>query len=151
MGDSEFSMLKLIHVNAMVKRYRQLCGELKYMKKHAPDNSAVIIQLQGAIVALADAISICDPETNLIALKSLNYHPPQQLPKLALMRAILNALRISKSGLKLEDLINAVITKHHLNFDSVADKERFLVRVKRTTKRLARKTTILNGDLYCIK
>lgn len=152
MGHRGFCRLRPVHVASMIKRYRQLRGQVTYLRKHEPGSDVLIHDLESGVKALADVINACDPETDLAALRAISYQPPGPLPRSALNRAILSILRVSTQGHKCCGLIDALVTRHAITFLSAADAARFADRFKSHLRRLvARGLVRLDGDRYSIE
>lgn len=151
MGHRGFCRLRPVHIASMIKRYRQLRGQVTYLRKHEPDSDVVIHDLEAGIKALAEVIYKCDPETDLAALRAISYQPAGPLPRSALNRAILSILRVSTQGCSLSDLIDALVTQNSIIFLSAIDAARFASRCKLILRRQGVKGLLrLDGDRYSI-
>lgn len=77
--------------------------------------------------------------------------PLAPLPGAALLRAVLRTLRVSEDGYTLSGLVQTLVVRDQVAFDSEVERMRFEARVEVTTKRLAARGVLhFDGCRYTI-
>ena len=151
MGHSGSCRIKATHVNSLINKYRKTLGYLRYAEKQLPFDSDKVKTLALGVSALEQAITIIEPSKNLGALRPIAYSPPLPLPRLALVRAVLTALRVRGDGHTIQTLSENIINSHGLVFESRKEQSNFQKRIKNTAKRLNRNGLIKSEiDRYFI-
>lgn len=130
MGLSGQCRVRPVHVAGLIKRYRQLLGEHRYVVVHPPLNTARREILSTTILAIAEAIRIQDSAISLGELRPISYRPAQPLPGMALTRALLSTLRGAAGQLDVDTLVATLLKRHGVTLDAEADVQRFFRRVK---------------------
>lgn len=128
MGHRGFCRVRPAHVAGLVKRYRQLLGEMRYAERLEPLNAERTANLSQALISLAESIRIIDSTTDLLLLKPIRYQPLQPLPGTALMRAALTILRTSSTPLNIACLVKAIEVDNNIQFACSGDAQHFKTR-----------------------
>jgi hypothetical protein len=97
-------------VAAIVKRYRQLCGELAYWCKHA-GSAEQIDQLRTASQSLLQALRIYQADLGELNLRPIRYRPPEPMTHMQLVRALLSAMRVADAPLHVEHIVQAILAQ----------------------------------------
>lgn len=140
-----------MHVISLLRRYRELLGQCRYVRKEDPENEGQIASLANAISALAEAIQLLEPGISLSALRPILFRPVEPLPRGALKREILNALRVSEDGHAPVGLIDALVETHALSFACEEEASRFKGRVINATEKLFERQIIQRqGGCYSV-
>jgi hypothetical protein len=139
MGTQGFCRITAVHLQGLLKRYRQLLGELRYFQKHHPLDWLRIKELQQACISLEQSLQVCAPELDLSSIQPIHFLPPSPLPGAALTRAVLGELRGSTTAMSIEMLTDALIAKHCSAFDMHAHLPKLRRRVLNLIGTLERK------------
>lgn len=125
------------HVQALVKRYREVLGECEYYTR-VPDSLDRHQQRACVVSALRDALRICSPDCNLGNIRPLRYRPPEPIPHAQLQRAILRLLRLHPPGIDIRTIAQQLGDQLDLLLDS-ASRSRLELRIQRHLQGQARK------------
>lgn len=146
MGSGGFRRVTPVHVRALVKRYRQLLGELRYCRRHIPADIDRLARLETGIHALTVSVHSCTQELDLSSLRPIRYAPPVPLPGNALVRAVLAELRSASTGLNVDDLLGRLRSTHNLSSQAIPGSPPLSVRVLRCLNALRRRGVIASRE-----
>jgi len=113
MATTGYCVVKPVHVASIVKRYRQLCGELAYRRKHAGATEQ-IEQLNAVCKSLLHSLRIYQVDFTQLNLRPIRYRPPEPVSQLQLVRALLSTMRIADEPLHIDDIVLPVIGQANL-------------------------------------
>lgn len=120
----------------LIKRYRQLDGELWYCKRRVQGPVEGLALLEHAMTVLAETLKALNPDFDISALKPIPFRPPEILSHQALTRAVLATLRVSNSPLSQSALYDALLLHSKLGDIDGSQEKRLRLRIQRLTASL---------------
>lgn len=142
MGSRGFCRIRPVHVSGIVKRYRQLLGEKRYVEIHDPENAERIEALSLILEQLGGAMMIVEPSIEVATLKPIAFRPLLPLPRTALTRAILSSLRLSLHGENLDSIVASICYSHSIRLSDPVENLHFKRRVMRTLSSLCSRDVV---------
>lgn len=147
MGAQGFCRIRPVHVAALLKRYRELLGEMGYYERPGRPDEARLVVLRQFVASLGQALRLLDPAIALDTERPIRYRPSEPLPDAALARAILAAFQMTGSVAPAVMLAKAIATAHSLHFHSNDEWHRFVMRMRCTTSSLAKRGLIPQAEV----
>ena len=153
MGTRGHCRVRPVHIAGLLKRYRQLLGEMCYCQTHLGHDHARISALQNACALLSKTLKACDAESDLTTIRPIRYRPPDPLSAMALTRAILAELRCAANTLTAEAVACSIVDKQSSLPWSQESAARLVLRVRRALSSLVERDVILqhSNDQWSIR
>lgn len=134
--------LRSVHVDGLIKRYRQLTGHIAYLERYPLEDQNTKSDLIAARDSLGVALTLCASDLDLASLDPIRYVPPAPLPGVAMTRAVLAQLRLGAESVTAEQLVAGLTDKHALRLHTDAQRRRFASRVLSCVANLFRRQLI---------